>query len=72
MDLARMQALLDALQEARFAGLRSVSYDGKTIAYGSDAELAAAMRDLEGRIAILKSGSLRRPRRWGTVATKGL
>ena len=72
MDLARMQALLDALQEARFAGLRSVSYDGKTIAYGSDAELAAAMRDLEGRIAILKSDSLRRPRRWGTVATKGL
>lgn len=30
MDLDRMQALLTALQEARFAGLRSVSYDGKT------------------------------------------
>lgn len=51
MDLERMQALLTALQEARFAGLRSVSYDGKTVTYGSDAELAAAIRDLEGRIA---------------------
>ncbi len=37
MDLERMQALLTALQEARFAGLRSVSYDGKTVTYGSDA-----------------------------------
>ncbi|SDG32224.1 phage head-tail joining protein, partial [Rhodobacter capsulatus] len=43
MDLERMQALLTALQEARFAGLRSVSYDGKTVTYGSDAELAAAI-----------------------------
>ena len=50
MDLERMQALLTALQEARFAGLRSVSYDGKTVTYGSDAELAAAIRDLEARI----------------------
>ena len=49
MDLERMQALLTALQEARFAGLRSVSYDGKTVTYGSDAELAAA----EARVAEL-------------------
>ena len=40
MDLERMRALLAALQEARYAGVRSVSYDGKTITYGSDAELA--------------------------------
>lgn len=71
MDLERMQALLTALQEARFAGLRSVSYDGKTVTYGSDAELAAAIADLEGRIATARSGNPRR-RRWGTVATKGL
>lgn len=70
MEIDRMQALLTALQEARFAGLRSVSYDGKTVTYGSDAELAAAIRDLEGRIATA-SGMPRR-RRWGTVATKGL
>ena len=70
MDIDRMRALLSALQEARFSGLRSVSYDGKTLTYGSDAELAAAIADLESRIA-RETGSTRR-RRWGTVATKGL
>ena len=43
MDLERMRALLAALQEARYAGVRSVSYDGKTINYGSDAELALSL-----------------------------
>ena len=71
MDLERMQALLTTLQEARFAGLRSVSYDGKTVTYGSDAELANAISDLETRIATATTGTPRR-RRWGTVATKGL
>ena len=70
MDLERMQALLTPLQEARFAGLRSVSYDGKTVTYGSDAELAAAIRDLEARTAA--ASATPRRRRWGTVATKGL
>lgn len=71
MDLERMRALLAALQEARYAGVRSVSYDGKSINYGSDAELANAITDLEGRIATLATGTPRR-RRWGTVASKGL
>ena len=70
MEIERMRALLSALQEARFSGLRSVSYDGKTLTYGSDAELAAAIADLEARIA-RASGTARR-RRWGTVARKGL
>ena len=47
MDLERMRALLAALQEARYAGIRSVSYDGKSINYGSDAELANAISDLK-------------------------
>ena len=71
MEPDRMQALLTALQEARYAGLRSVSYDGKTVSYGSDAELATAIRDLEARIAAA-SGAPARRRRWGTVASKGL
>ena len=71
MDLERMRALLAALQEARYAGVRSVSYDGKSINYGSDAELANAIADLEGRIAAAATGTPRR-RRWGTVASKGL
>jgi hypothetical protein len=71
MDLERMRALLAALQEARYAGVRSVSYDGKSINYGSDAELANAISDLETRTATSTSGTPRR-RRWGTVASKGL
>lgn len=71
MDLERMRALLSALQEARYAGVRSVSYDGKSITYGSDAELANAISDLETRIATATTGAPRR-RRWGTVASKGL
>jgi hypothetical protein len=71
MDLERMRALLAALQEARYAGVRSVSYDGKSINYGSDAELAIAINDLEARIATAITGAPRR-RRWGTVASKGL
>lgn len=69
MDLERMRALLTALQEARYAGVRSVGYDGKSINYGSDTELANAIADLETRIAT--AGTHRR-RRWGTVASKGL
>lgn len=70
MDLERMRTLLAALQEARYAGVRSVSYDGKTITYGSDAELAAAISDLEARVSAA-TGAPRR-RRWGTFAAKGL
>jgi len=70
MELDRMRTLLTALQEARYAGVRSVSYDGRSITYGSDAEMANAITDLEGRIAAA-SGAPRR-RRWGTIATKGL
>ena len=70
MDIDRMRALLTALQEARFSGLRSVSYDGKTLTYGSDTELASAIADLESRIA--RAAGTTRRRRWGTVATKGL
>ena len=42
-----------ALLAARYSGTRSVSYDGKTVTYGSDAELAAAIADIERRIASL-------------------
>ena len=70
MELDRMRALLTALQEARYAGVRSVSYDGRTITYGSDVELAAAITDLESRINA--ACGTKRHRRWGTIASKGL
>ena len=51
MTLAEMQALLSALLGMRFGGVRSITYDGRQISYGSDAELATAIFDLERRIA---------------------
>ena len=51
MTLVEMQALLAALLGMRFGGVRSITYDGRQITYGSDAELAAAIFDLERRIA---------------------
>jgi hypothetical protein len=48
-----------ALLAARYSGTRSVSYDGKTVTYGSDAELAAAIGDIERRIAALEKTSRR-------------
>lgn len=51
MTLIEMQALLAALLGMRFGGVRSITYDGRQITYGSDAELGAAIADLERRIA---------------------
>ncbi|SUZ33565.1 hypothetical protein ROE7235_03337 [Roseibaca ekhonensis] len=47
------------LLAARYSGTRSVSYDGKTVTYGSDTELAAAIGDIERRIAALENTSRR-------------
>jgi hypothetical protein len=46
-----------ALLAARYSGTRSVSYDGKTVNYGTDAELAAAISDIERRIAKVERGA---------------
>ena len=34
-----------------------MSYDGKTVTYGTDAELAAAIGDVERRIAKMERGA---------------
>ena len=54
MTLDDLKARHSALLVARYSGTRSVSYDGKSINYGSDAELAAAISDIERRIAALE------------------
>ena len=59
MTLDDLKARHTALLAARYSGTRSVSYDGKSINYGSDAELAAAIADLERRIAALERTSRR-------------
>ncbi|WP_296643433.1 phage head-tail joining protein [Roseinatronobacter sp.] len=57
MTLDDLKARQCALLAARYSGTRSVSYDGKSITYGSDAELAAAIADIERRIAKLERGA---------------
>ncbi|UYP68539.1 hypothetical protein OIU14_02000 [Thalassobacter stenotrophicus] len=57
MNLDELKLRHSALLSARYSGTRSVSYDGKTVTYGSDAELAAAIGDIERRIAKLERGA---------------
>ncbi len=57
MTLEQLKSRHSALLAARYSGTRSVSYDGKTVNYGSDAELAAAIGDIERRIARLERGA---------------
>jgi len=71
MTLAEMQAQLDALLAARFRGVRSTSYDGKTVTWGSDAEMARAIADLEARIAAAGGANANR-RVTRVTASKGL
>lgn len=59
MTLDDLKARHSTLLAARYSGTRSVSYDGKSINYGSDAELAAAIADIERRIAALERTSRR-------------
>ncbi len=59
MTLDELKLRHSALMAARYSGTRSVSYDGKTVTYGSDAELAAAIGDIERRIAKLERGTSR-------------
>jgi hypothetical protein len=50
-NLTQLTAWRDALMAARFQGVRTVEYDGKRITYATDGEIAAAIGDLERRIA---------------------
>jgi hypothetical protein len=70
MTLEEMTAQRDALLAARFRGVRTVEVDGRRITYASDTEMAAAITDLERRIAL--AGSEGRRRRVLTSASKGL
>lgn len=57
--LIELQAQLDALQSARSAGVRQVSYaDGRNITYRSLAEIDRIISDLETAIAGIGVGSV--------------
>ncbi len=52
-DLVTLQAQRDALLEARSNGVLTVEYEGRRVTYKADAELAAALANVEQRIAAL-------------------
>lgn len=70
MTLDELTAQREALLKARFRGVRTVEYDGKRVTYASDAEMAAAITDVERRITAMGEGGRRR--RILTSASKGL
>jgi hypothetical protein len=70
MNLDDMNARREALLAARYRGVRTVEIEGRRITYATDAEMAAALSDLERRIAVLDSGRPRR--RILTSGSKGL
>ena len=70
MTEAEMTAQRDALLAARWRGVRTVEFEGRRVSYATDAEMAAAIADLERRMAQAKAGARRRIVR--TTASKGL
>ena len=70
MTLEEMTARRDSLLAARFRGVRTVEVEGRRITYATDAEMAAAVADLERRMAQAAAGARRRIVR--TRASKGL
>ena len=51
MTVTELTAQRDALPTARYRGVRTVEIEGKRVTYASDAEMAAAITDLERWIA---------------------
>ena len=70
MTEAELIAKRDALLEGRAKAVRTVEFEGRRVSYATDAEMAAAIADLERRIDAARSGGRRRIVR--TTASKGL
>jgi hypothetical protein len=70
MTLEEMTTQHRALLAARFRGVHTVEIDGRRVTYATDAEMAAAITDLERRMACAAEGGRRR--RILTSASKGL
>lgn len=70
MTLEELTAHRDALRAARYRGVRTVEIDSRRVTYATDNEMAAAITDLERRIAV--AGESGRRRRILTSASKGL
>ena len=59
--MAWTTAELDALKRSYASGTLRVSYEGKTVEYGSEGDLIRRIRTIEGEIAVL--GGKPKPRR---------
>ena len=70
MTLNEMIAQRDALLGSRWRAVRTFEIEGRRITYATDAEMAAAIADLERRIAQVEAGAQRRVVR--VAASKGL
>lgn len=68
IDASELTALRDALIRARAQGVRVASVDGKRVEYASDAEMAAALADLERRMR----GASSAPKAVRILGSKGL
>jgi hypothetical protein len=53
ISTTEMQAMLDALKRAKYAGIRRVQFTDRSVDYGSIAEIVRAIVDLEAEIAAL-------------------
>ena len=53
ITVLEMQAMLDALKRAKYAGVRRVQFTDRAVEYGSMAEIVRAIVDLEAEIAAL-------------------
>jgi hypothetical protein len=60
MTLEEMTAQRDALLAARYCGVRTVEMAGRRVTYATDAEMAAAITDLERRIEAVQEGARKR------------
>lgn len=70
VDVDHLKRLHAALVEARFQGVRRVrDQNGEELSYRSDSELAAAIADLERRIAAARRAL---PRQVVFLTSKGL
>lgn len=61
-DLATLQTQLAALQDVRSKGVLKVRMNGEEVTYRTDAELVAAISDIERRIAAAQGQSINRVR----------
>lgn len=50
-DVATLRTRLDDLRAMRAEGTREMSFNGRRVVYRTDAELAAAIADLERQVA---------------------